>query len=126
MELLIEAGYKWHSDCMDDDLPYLETHPNGRIMAIPFTMEINDMPHSVRYGNSPLELVSDFLETLNWMTSNEPNATLMNFTAHTHVYGRPAGALVFDNLIELAKNRQDIWLTTREQVYQYAEKFFSA
>ena len=125
VELLIEAGYKWHSDCMDDDLPYLETHPNGQIMAIPFTMEINDMPHSVRYGNSPSELVRDFLETLNWMTNNEPNATLMNFTAHTHVYGRPAGALVFDNLIELAKNRKDIWLTTREQVYQYAEKFLS-
>lgn len=123
-ELLIENGYKWHSDCMDDDLPYLEKYPTGDIMAIPFTMEINDMPHSVRYGNSPGELVHDFLKTINWMTKFEPNATLMNFTAHTHVYGRPAGALVFDQLIELASNRTDIWLTTREQVYEYAKKYF--
>jgi len=123
-ELLIENGYKWHSDCMDDDLPYLEKYPNGDIMAIPFTMEINDMPHSVRYGNSPGELVHDFLRTIDWMTQFEPNSTLMNFTAHTHVYGRPAGALVFDQLIELASNRSDIWLTTREQVYEYVKKYF--
>jgi len=123
-ELLIDAGYQWHSDCMDDDLPYIEQYANGTIVAIPFTMEINDMPHSVRYGNSPGELVDDFLSTLNWMTSNEPNSSLMNFTAHTHVYGRPAGALVFDKLIEISSKREDIWLTTRQKVYEHVVNYF--
>ena len=118
--LLIDAGYRWHSDAMDDDLPYLERHPNGHIMAIPFTMEINDMPHSVRYGNSPQELVETFRNTLDWMAGPEPRPTCMNFTAHAHVYGRPAGAVVFDRLLKHAKERSDIWLTTRDEVYACA------
>jgi peptidoglycan/xylan/chitin deacetylase (PgdA/CDA1 family) len=118
-KLLIELGYQWHSDAMDDDLPYIEQHSHGSIIAIPFTMEINDMPHSVRYGNSPSEMVRTFIETLDWMTGNEPFPTMMNFTAHTHVYGRPAGALVFDRLLTHVKSRDDVWIATRDEVYEF-------
>lgn len=117
--LLIDAGYRWHSDAMDDDLPYIENHPNGQIMAIPFTMEVNDMPHSVRYGNSPHELIETFRATLDWMVGPEPSPTCMNFTAHTHVYGRPAGAPVFDQLLRHVREREDIWLATRDEVYAH-------
>jgi len=123
--LIIDEGYQWHSDAMDDDLPYLEIHPNGQLMAIPFTMEINDMPHSVRYGNQPEQLISTFIKTLDWMSLEEPGATLMNFTAHTHVYGRPAGAVIFDELIKHTLSRNDIWLATRDEIFQYASKFLN-
>lgn len=123
--LLIDAGYLWHSDAMDDDLPYVERHVNGQIMAIPFTMEINDMPHSIRYGNAPHELVETFRDTLEWMVAYEPTATCMNFTAHTHVYGRPAGAVVFDRLLSHVKERTDIWLTTRDEVFTYVTSYLN-
>lgn len=124
--LLIEAGYLWHSDAMDDDLPYMEQYERGQIMAIPFTMEINDMPHSVRYGNAPAELVDTFVQTLDWMTGHEPFPTMMNFTAHTHVYGRPAGAAVFDRLLAHVRSRDDIWLATRDEIYAYVKAHFDA
>ncbi len=124
-QLLLEAGYLWHSDSMDDDLPSMERCANGSLMAIPFTMEINDMPHSVRYGNAPAEMVDTFVETLDWMTAKDPFPTLMNFTAHTHVYGRPAGAAVFDRLLAHVRQRDDIWLATRDEVHDYAKTHFT-
>jgi peptidoglycan/xylan/chitin deacetylase (PgdA/CDA1 family) len=122
-KLLIDAGYKWHSDAMDDDLPYLEKYEHGNLMAIPFTMEINDMPHAIRYGNQPEEMVGTFIKTLDWMVKEDANSSLMNFTAHTHVYGRPAGAVIFDQLIEHTKLRQDIWVATRNEVFEYVSDY---
>ena len=122
-KLLIEAGFKWHSDAMDDDLPYLEKYDQGSLMAIPFTMEINDMPHAVRYGNQPEEMVGTFIKTLDWMVKEDSGPSLMNFTAHTHVYGRPAGAVIFDQLIQHTLQRKDVWVATRSEVFEYVSDY---
>ena len=58
-ELLAEAGYTWYGDVFDDDLPYVQTHGNRKIVAIPLGTDVNDMPF-MKYGNPPklmLELV---------------------------------------------------------------------
>jgi len=51
--LLRAAGLAWHSDFFDEDLPRVIQTAAGPITAVPFTMEVNDMPMSVRYGNEP-------------------------------------------------------------------------
>ena len=51
--LLLETGYAWHGDVFDDDRPYVQVFDKGRIVAIPLTMEINDLPHAMRFGRSP-------------------------------------------------------------------------
>ena len=47
--LLAHAGYVHHGDCNDDDLPAITQFADGaRIVNIPLTMDINDLPHSTR------------------------------------------------------------------------------
>ena len=41
--LLTEAGFIWYGDTLADDLPYVETHGVGKIVAIPLSTEVNDM-----------------------------------------------------------------------------------
>lgn len=119
-ELLVEAGYEWHGDAFDDDLPYLETHSKGSIVAIPLTMEVNDMPMSMRYGNLPNRMVELFKSTMDWMVRNEPGAGMLDITIHTHVYGRPSGAAVFDELLRIAQSYSDVWIATRDEICDYA------
>ena len=118
-ELLVSAGYDWHGDAFDDDLPYLESHAGGSIVAIPLTMEINDMPWSVRYGNPPGALVESFRQTMDWMVRHEPGACMIDITVHTHVYGRPSGALVFDELLGVAGSYADAWIATRDEICDF-------
>lgn len=40
---LVETGYEWRGDVFDDDPPYVQQFDQGRIVAIPFTLEINDL-----------------------------------------------------------------------------------
>ena len=58
--LLAEAGYRHHGDCNDDDLPYLERFGAAEIVAIPLTMDINDLPSAIRYGNNARVMLQQF------------------------------------------------------------------
>jgi peptidoglycan/xylan/chitin deacetylase (PgdA/CDA1 family) len=61
---LLEAGYAWQGDVFDDDRPYVQEFDTGRIVAIPLTMEINDLPHAMRFGRSPRQYVELFDDLL--------------------------------------------------------------
>ena len=49
--LLAEAGYLHHGDVNDDDRPYVMDFGGKRIVGIPLTMDVNDLPTCIRYGH---------------------------------------------------------------------------
>jgi peptidoglycan/xylan/chitin deacetylase (PgdA/CDA1 family) len=111
-ELLAKTGFDWHADFFDSDLPRAYTTPAGSIVAVPFTMEVNDMPLYVRYGSEP-EAFTRILERIvsNWPRLGRPPGCL-DITVHAHVFGRPVGAIEFMNALELVHRHNDqAWLT---------------
>lgn len=119
--LLAEAGYIWQGDCNDDDLPAITEFDNGRhIVNIPLTMDVNDLPHSIRYGNNPGALVEHFSQVLEGTARADGQPFMLDVTAHTHVYGRPAGAWAIDAMMKIARERDDVWIATRREIAEYA------
>ena len=118
--LLVESGYQHHGDCNDDDLPYRETYGSGSIMAIALTMDINDLPSAIRYGNNARVMLEQFEDTLSACLLREASPILFDVTIHTHVYGRPAGAWVFDEIMRRVRATQDIWVGTRREAARHA------
>lgn len=114
IELLAEAGFEWHSDCFDSDLPHWEE--GNRIVAIPFDMTVNDLPFHIRFGNPPFAFVELFEKTLDSVTRDGAGG-LVNFTAHTHVFGRAPGAAAIDEILALLSERDDIRVMTRSEIY---------
>jgi hypothetical protein len=45
---------------------------------------------------------------------------LLDVTAHTHVYGRPAGAWAFDACMKIAKAAEEVWIGTRAEIVAHA------
>jgi hypothetical protein len=111
-ELLVREGFAWHCDYADRDLPYRYETPAGPIVALPFTMEVNDMPLYVRYGNAP-DVFTDVLRRLldGW---NQPHnaPAVLDVTVHAHVFGRPFGAIEFRAALDLVRPRPEVWMTT--------------
>jgi peptidoglycan/xylan/chitin deacetylase (PgdA/CDA1 family) len=114
--LLAEAGYSWHGDCFDEDVPYVESFGSARIVAVPFTMEVNDMPLHVRHGNPPQTMLQVFEDTFERVCASEEMALSLDVTVHAHVFGRPAGAWVYERILEQVRRRSDVWVATRSQV----------
>jgi len=113
---LVRAGYKWHGDVFDDDRPYVQQLDGGRIVAIPLTMEINDLPHAMRFGRSPRQFVEEFDNLLGHVLAVEDEALMIDVTAHAHCYGRPSGAWAFESIARKVMWRDDVWVGTRGEI----------
>jgi peptidoglycan/xylan/chitin deacetylase (PgdA/CDA1 family) len=119
---LLDAGYAWHGDVFDDDRPYVQAFESGRIVAIPLTMEINDLPHAMRFGRSPRQFVELFDDALEHALADRHEAVMIDVTAHAHVYGRAAGAGAYAAIARKARDRDDIWIATRDEIASHVRQ----
>jgi hypothetical protein len=111
-ELLAGAEFTWHGDVFDADLPYWLQTGSGPIMAVPFTMEVNDMPLYIRHGNEPEAFTRILRRILENCVSVPRTPFCLDLTVHAHVFGRPYGAIEFAKSLEIAKQAQTYaWLT---------------
>ncbi len=110
---LIEQGYRWHGDVLDDDLPYLQRFPEGDIVAVPMSIDFNDLPHAMRFGRTPRQFVKMFFEALDALSKQPPETIILDVFAHGHCYGRPAAAWAIDEIMKRCGDRDDLWITTR-------------
>jgi len=122
--LLLAAGYRWQGDVFDDDRPYLQTFDSGSIVAIPLSMEINDLPHAMRFGRSPRQFVELFDDALTAALASKDEAVIIDVTAHCHCYGRPAGAWAYETIARSMQSRDDVWVTTRDEIAASVRKWF--
>ena len=120
--LLLEAGYAWHGDAFDDDRPYVQVFRAGRIVAIPLTMEINDLPHAMRFGRSPRQFVELFDDALAHALADRDEAVMIDVTAHTHVYGRAGGAWAYEAIARKAYGRDDVFIATRDEIARHVRQ----
>jgi len=119
---LVQLGYQWHGDVFDDDRPYVQSFDDGRIVAIPLTMDINDLAHAMRFGRSPREFVENFDELLSHVLASENEAVQIDVTAHAHVYGRPSAAWAYEAIARKVMWRDDVWVATRGEIATHVIK----
>jgi len=63
--------------------------PDGSLVGIPFTIEVNDMPLFVRYGNEPEASTRKLARIVEgWHRLGNPRACL-DIIVHAQVFGRP-------------------------------------
>jgi len=117
--LLAQEGYMWHSDTLNDDLPYQVDFGDCSIVAVPGTMEVNDLPLFMRHGQPPRAMVEIFEDWLNYVRAWETRAIKIDPTVHAHVFGRPAGAGAFQNILEIATKADDVWIGTRSEMVEH-------
>ena len=117
--LLAEAGYLHHGDVNDDDRPYVMDFGGRRIVGIPLTMDVNDLPICIRYGQGPRHMLDTFQDTFSAFRERETVPLMLDVTAHTHVMGRPAAAWVYDEIMQRVLAADDVWICTREQMARY-------
>jgi hypothetical protein len=114
--LLAGAGFRWHADMFDADLPYRFETEAGALLGVPFTMEVNDMPLYVRYGNEPEAFTRTLARIVEgWDRLGSPFACL-DITVHAHVFGRPYGAIALLDSLALVRQHDHCWLTDHAQL----------
>ena len=114
-QLLAEAGYLWYGDVFDDDLPYVQSFGKSRIVALPLSTDVNDMP-SMKYGTPPRAMLATFEEHLDRVLKHERGPVIIDATVHAHIFGRPHGAHYYERIMEIAARTPEVWVATRTRV----------
>ncbi len=112
--LLAEVGYRWYGDVFHTDLPYVESHGNKQIVAIPLSYDVNDMP-SMKYGHPPRLMLEAFDEVIEIARAGD-ELRIIDVTSHAHIFGHHRGAYVYEKIIERAMVAPDVWVGTRARI----------
>jgi hypothetical protein len=95
--------------------------PAGKRAAVvfndaPYVTDVAGTPPMyMRHGWRPSEFVEAFKYQVAAVAVDE-TATFVDATAHCHVSGRPGGVAAFAEMIEHVRDREDIWVTTRQEL----------
>lgn len=113
-DLLQEAGYRYLLDwCCDDQPIWLNTR-GGRILAVPYPQEVNDIPAIPLHRMSPADftdlIVDNFEEML---VQAEAQPLVMGIALHPYLVGQPYRLRHLRRALQhIATEREQIWLTT--------------
>jgi len=113
-KLLAEAGYRWYGDVFDFDLPRVIAHGNSRIVAIPLSYDVNDMP-SMKYGHPPCRMLDSYNEVIDIARKGD-ELRIIDVTGHAHIFGHHRGAYFYEKIAEQAMSSADLWVATRAQI----------
>jgi peptidoglycan/xylan/chitin deacetylase (PgdA/CDA1 family) len=114
-KLLADAGYRWHGDVFDADLPSIQRFAAKKIVAIPLSYDVNDMP-SMKYGHPPVAMLDAFNEVTEIARAHTEELRMIDVTCHAHIFGHHRGAHYYEKIIEQTASASDIWIATRAQI----------
>ncbi len=113
-DLLQEAGYRYLLDWCGDDQPIWLKTRGGRILAVPYPQEVNDIPAIPLHRLSPgdfTDLVLDNFEEMLHQAEAQP--LVMGIALHPYLVGQPYRLRHLRRALEhIAARRDAVWLTT--------------
>ncbi|MFX4221858.1 MAG: polysaccharide deacetylase family protein [Thalassobaculum sp.] len=121
LDLLDEAGYEYVMDWPADDQPFWMRTRNGRILSIPYSIELNDSPAMVFRQHSGEEFERMMIDQFDEMLHQSQKRPLV-YTAvlHPFVVGQPFRLRALRRaMAHILEHRDEIWLTTPGEIAGY-------
>ncbi len=116
-EILAEKGLTFWCDLMNDDQPYMITTGAGPIVAVPYSIEINDFTLLQRRGltnDAAFECMKEQFDVL--YAEGAKTGMMMNVGLHPHVIGVPHRVGLLRRFLSYAQQFDGVWWATREEV----------
>jgi allantoinase len=117
-DLMAELGMKYYADLVHDEVPTPFLTPvGGRLVALPYSYELNDAPLLMRShveGEAYLELCRRQLARLR--AEADPGGRLMCLPLHPFAIGQPHRIRYLDQLMETLRSHDDVWIATASDI----------
>ncbi|MGB7947847.1 MAG: polysaccharide deacetylase family protein [Candidatus Binatia bacterium] len=113
-EFLAEAGFLWHGDYNDTDLPYSFSTSRGPLVAIPHS----DFTANRTLRSSPRAFYQVYKDTFDFLYKYE-QPSLINLTVHAHFGGRPLMSAMLSELLQYMKGFSEVWFARHDTVARW-------
>ena len=118
LDLLSEAGYHYNMDWCCDDQPIWMKTRNGRILGMPYPVELNDNRAIVLHKMTPSQYADCIIDNFDEMLEQSVHQPLVfPISLHTFVVGQPFRIRQLRRVFEhMMKRRDDVWFCHPGQI----------
>jgi peptidoglycan/xylan/chitin deacetylase (PgdA/CDA1 family) len=123
MDLLAEYGFKYTCDLFQDDQPQPIKVKSGKLISMPYSLEINDiivyntlLATPRRYG----KMIMDQFDQL--YAEGAESGTVMCVPLHAYAVGHPHRIGAFDEALKYITSKEGVWLATAAEIADYYYK----
>ena len=115
--LLQELGYSYLLDWGCDDQPFSLNVPQGRLLSVPYSLEINDSAIYVSKtlpGKEYAQMLIDQFKVL--YDEGADTARVMGLGLHPFISGQPFRIRYLQEVLTYISQQKDVWLTTSDEI----------
>jgi peptidoglycan/xylan/chitin deacetylase (PgdA/CDA1 family) len=120
IDYLAEEGIEYVADWVLDDQPcYIETS-KGKIVSVPYTVEMNDISMMVVQSHPSAEWLQRGIDTFDRLYKDgEKQPRVMAISVHPYITGAPHRIGYLEKLYAYIATRQQVMMCTGEQILDW-------
>jgi allantoinase len=126
--ILAELGLTYTCDWCADDQPFPLNVKQGKMISVPYSIEVNDIPLFVGKslsGEDFYQLLVDQFDVL--YAESAHSARVMCVALHPFVVGLPFRTKYLDKALEYITSHDDVWLATSDEIADwYIDNYYDA
>ena len=119
-DILAEEGFEYVADWVNDDQPYPLRVKSGSLIAVPYTVELNDIVlFAVQHHSSPefYDRARDAFDTL--YAEGAESARFMGISMHPYITGAAHRVKYLDKIIRYIKEHEGVVFMTGEEILDW-------
>ncbi|MDT5018852.1 MAG: allantoinase [Mycobacterium sp.] len=116
-DFLAENGITYVADWCADDQPFPMRVKTGRMISVPYSQELNDIPVFMRKGFTAeqfCDMIRDQFDVL--YAEGETSGRVMAIALHPFLTGHPFRSKWLDRALEHITGHDKVWLTTGGEI----------
>lgn len=118
--ILAELGLDYVCDWCNDDQPYPMHVGSGRMISVPYSIELNDIPLFVGKslsGEDFYQMVVDQFDVL--YQEGATSGRVMCLALHPFIIGLPFRIRYLERALAYIAGHKDVWLTTSDEIAEW-------
>lgn len=121
-DLMAEAGLIYHADWFHDDQPVpLATRGGQRLVSVPYSMELNDVPVFTQHHDTSefVAMAKAQLDVLRREADDDAGGRVMCVALHPYLMGMPHRVDGLAAMLDYLMSHDDVWQTTASQIAEH-------
>ena len=115
--ILAGLGLDYVLDWTHDDQPAPLDLPSSRLVTLPYSSELNDIPAFVLHGMTGAEFAGEIVSAFDALyAASEATGLVLSIGLHPFLVGQPQRIGHLERALEHIRGRDDVWLTTTDAI----------
>jgi peptidoglycan/xylan/chitin deacetylase (PgdA/CDA1 family) len=119
-DFLAEEGIEYVADWVNDELPYELRVRNGRLVALPYSVEIGDIPAFLVHGMNGAEFERMIIDQFDVLyAEGQTSPRMMSIALHPFLVGHPFRIKYLDRALAHIAAHDKVWIATGSEILDW-------